>query len=193
MGANSHTNYALRKNGQQEIIPIHPELAEPLAEILGDDLRPDRLPGAGHGDRAEARRLHASARPTCCAARWARRRSTSSTSEFAGFSAGHAGQRLLRWPRSRPSGTSCCRSPTTPSTRRTPPPTAWSPTGPPTSRRNYPAEYMAALLTSVRRRQGQVGALPQRVPPDGHQGAAARRQRVGRATSPRSAPTSASA
>jgi DNA-directed DNA polymerase III (polc) len=34
MGANSHTNYALRKNGQQEITPIHPELAEPLAEIL---------------------------------------------------------------------------------------------------------------------------------------------------------------
>ncbi|MET9862007.1 DNA polymerase III subunit alpha [Streptomyces smyrnaeus] len=35
MGVNSHTNYALRKNGQQEIEPIHPELAEPLAEILG--------------------------------------------------------------------------------------------------------------------------------------------------------------
>ncbi|MFI5909423.1 DNA polymerase III subunit alpha [Dactylosporangium sp. NPDC051541] len=35
MGANSHTNYALRKNGQQDIIPIHPELEEPLKEILG--------------------------------------------------------------------------------------------------------------------------------------------------------------
>src|SRR5438309_1746634 len=35
MGANSHTNYALRKNGQQEITPIHPELAEPLEDILG--------------------------------------------------------------------------------------------------------------------------------------------------------------
>ena len=35
MGANSHTNYALRKTGQQPIVPIHPELAEPLAEILG--------------------------------------------------------------------------------------------------------------------------------------------------------------
>ena len=31
MGANSHTNYALRKNRPQEITPIHPELAEPLA------------------------------------------------------------------------------------------------------------------------------------------------------------------
>jgi DNA polymerase III subunit alpha len=34
MGADSHTNYALRKNRRQEITPIHPELAEPLAEIL---------------------------------------------------------------------------------------------------------------------------------------------------------------
>ena len=34
MGANSHVNYALRKNGQQPVTPIHRELAEPLAEIL---------------------------------------------------------------------------------------------------------------------------------------------------------------
>src|ERR1700760_1557964 len=34
MGVNSHTNYALRKNGQQDITPIHPELEEPLREIL---------------------------------------------------------------------------------------------------------------------------------------------------------------
>ena len=34
MGMNSHINYALRKNGQQEITPIHPELEEPLKEIL---------------------------------------------------------------------------------------------------------------------------------------------------------------
>jgi len=35
MGADSHTNYALRKNGLQPITPIHPTLEEPLAEILG--------------------------------------------------------------------------------------------------------------------------------------------------------------
>jgi DNA polymerase III subunit alpha len=34
MGADSHTNYALRKTGRQKVEPIHPELAEPLAEIL---------------------------------------------------------------------------------------------------------------------------------------------------------------
>ncbi|MBO2446313.1 DNA polymerase III subunit alpha [Actinomadura barringtoniae] len=36
MGMNSHTNYALRKNAQQEITPIHPELEEPLRDILGE-------------------------------------------------------------------------------------------------------------------------------------------------------------
>ncbi|MDR0626721.1 MAG: DNA polymerase III subunit alpha, partial [Bifidobacteriaceae bacterium] len=35
MGADSHTNYAERKNGRQEITPIHPELAEPLSDLLG--------------------------------------------------------------------------------------------------------------------------------------------------------------
>ncbi|MCL7458489.1 DNA polymerase III subunit alpha [Micromonospora echinofusca] len=34
MGVDSHTNYALRKNNLQEITPIHPELEEPLREIL---------------------------------------------------------------------------------------------------------------------------------------------------------------
>ena len=35
MGANSHTNYALRKNGQQEVTYLHPELAQALEPILG--------------------------------------------------------------------------------------------------------------------------------------------------------------
>ncbi len=35
MGMNSHTNYALRKNGLQQVEPIHPELEEPLEEIVG--------------------------------------------------------------------------------------------------------------------------------------------------------------
>nr|WP_152348821.1 DNA polymerase III subunit alpha [Brevibacterium sp. CFH 10365] len=34
MGADSHTNYALRKNGLQEVTPIHSELEEPLKDIL---------------------------------------------------------------------------------------------------------------------------------------------------------------
>jgi DNA polymerase-3 subunit alpha len=34
MGVNSHINYALRKTGRQPITPIHPELEEPLREVL---------------------------------------------------------------------------------------------------------------------------------------------------------------
>jgi DNA polymerase-3 subunit alpha len=36
MGADSHNKYARRKNGREEVTPIHPELAEPLQEILGE-------------------------------------------------------------------------------------------------------------------------------------------------------------
>lgn len=35
MGANAHNDYADRKNGRKPVEPIHAELAEPLAEILG--------------------------------------------------------------------------------------------------------------------------------------------------------------
>ena len=57
MGMNAHNDYADRKNGRQAIKPIHPELEEPLKEILGRDLRPDRLPRADHAHRAEGGRL----------------------------------------------------------------------------------------------------------------------------------------
>ena len=36
MGANAHNDYADRKNGRKPVVPIHPELAEPLQDILGD-------------------------------------------------------------------------------------------------------------------------------------------------------------
>jgi DNA polymerase III subunit alpha len=36
MGENAHNNYADRKNGRKPVEPIHPELSEPLNEILGD-------------------------------------------------------------------------------------------------------------------------------------------------------------
>ncbi|MET8654843.1 MULTISPECIES: DNA polymerase III subunit alpha [Nocardia] len=36
MGMNAHNDYADRKNDRQEVKPIHPELAEPLKEILGE-------------------------------------------------------------------------------------------------------------------------------------------------------------
>ena len=36
MGGNAHNNYADRKNGRKPVEPIHPELFQPLQEILGD-------------------------------------------------------------------------------------------------------------------------------------------------------------
>jgi DNA polymerase III subunit alpha len=36
MGANAHNEYADRKNGRKPVVPVHPELAEPLAEILDE-------------------------------------------------------------------------------------------------------------------------------------------------------------
>jgi DNA polymerase-3 subunit alpha len=36
MGANAHNDYADRKNNRKPVVPLHPELAEPLAEILDD-------------------------------------------------------------------------------------------------------------------------------------------------------------
>ena len=36
MGQNAHNDYADRKNGRQPVTPIHPELAEPLADILAE-------------------------------------------------------------------------------------------------------------------------------------------------------------
>ncbi len=36
MGANAHNDYADRKTGRKPVVPIHPELAEPLEDILGD-------------------------------------------------------------------------------------------------------------------------------------------------------------
>ena len=36
MGVNSHNEYADRKNKRKKVEPIHPELSEPLHEILGD-------------------------------------------------------------------------------------------------------------------------------------------------------------
>ncbi len=59
MGANSHTNYALRKNGGQEVTPIHPELARAPGGYPLHQLRPDHLSGAGDGHRPEGRRVFA--------------------------------------------------------------------------------------------------------------------------------------
>ncbi|MCU1588733.1 MAG: polymerase alpha subunit, partial [Frankiales bacterium] len=36
MGANAHNDYADRKNGRKPVVPLHPELEEALSQVLGD-------------------------------------------------------------------------------------------------------------------------------------------------------------
>ena len=150
----------------------------------GRHLRADRLPGAGHGDRAEAGRLHA--RPGRPAApgdgqeeegdprQGVRRRSRgrharpTATARGDQDAVGHPGpvlrlrvqqgahRRLRRWC---PTGRRSSRPTTRPST--------WPRCSPPS-----------------RDDKDKLRALPRRVPADGHQGAAAGRQRVRRRLHP---------
>ena len=93
--------------------------------------------------------------------------------------------RLRRATSARRCSTSSSRSPTTRSTRATATATGSSPTRPPTSRRTTRSSTSPRLLTSVKTQPRQGRGLPHRVPPDGHRGAGARRQRV---VSPTSSP-----
>ena len=61
--------YCARKHGKEQPEYIHPEARTDAAR----DLRRHRLSGTGDGDRAACSPATRSARPTCCAARWARR------------------------------------------------------------------------------------------------------------------------
>ena len=111
-------------------------------------LPPARLPGADHGHRPGAGRLHPRRRRPAAPGHGqeeeggpGRRVRASSTPACAATA--------TPTRRSRRCGTSCCRSPVTRSTSRTPPATAWSSYWTAYLKANYPAEYMAALLTSV--------------------------------------------
>ncbi|CAM5245875.1 DNA polymerase III subunit alpha OS=Streptomyces antimycoticus OX=68175 GN=dnaE_2 PE=4 SV=1 [Streptomyces antimycoticus] len=148
MGMNSHINYALRKNGQQEITPIHPELEEPLKEVLGITYglvvyqeqvqkAAQVLAGYSLGQADLLRRA------------MGKKKQEVLDKEFVPFQKGardkgYSDEAIQAvWDVLVPfAGTR--------STRRTPARTAWSPTGPRISKHTYPAEYMAALLTSVR-------------------------------------------
>ena len=182
MGMNSHTNYALRKNGLQAITPIHPELDEPLAEILGDTYglivyqeqvqkAAQKVAGYSLGQADLLRRA------------MGKKKKEILDKEFVPFETGMTRARLLRRPRSRPCGTSWSRSPATPSTRRTRPPTAWSRTGRPTSRpTTRPSTWPACSPRSATTRTSPRSTWPSAA--HGDHGAAAGRQRVGRRCSP---------
>ena len=113
--------------------------------------------------------------------------------EYVPFSDGHARRTATPTARSRRCGTSWSRSPTTRSTRRTPPGYGLVSYWTAYLKANYPAEYMAALLTSAsattrtsrRSTSTSAGAWASRC--------CRRTSTSPTPTSPRSAPTSASA
>ena len=124
MGVNAHNDYADRKTGRKPVVPIHPELEEPLKEILGDTYGlivyqeqvmaiaqqlagytlGRRRPAAPRDGQEEARDPRQGVRPV------PRR---------------DEGQRLLRRGDQDAVGHRSSRSPTTRSTGRTPPATGW--------------------------------------------------------------------
>ena len=191
MGAGSHTNYALRKNGAQPQTPIHPELAESLQEILGTTYGLIVYQEQVMADRPEGRRVLARQGGPAAPgdgqeeARGAGRR-------VRRLRGGDEGQRLLarggQDPLGHPGPVLRLRVQQG-AQRRLRPGLVLDrvPEGEPPGRVHGRAAHLRA------RRQGQVRAVPERVPPDGDQGAPAGRERVRRELHPGRRRTSASA
>ena len=175
--ANSHINYALRKNGQQKVDPGPPGAGGAAGGDPRRDLPPGGLPGAGHGHRPQlAGYTPRRRRPAAPGdGQEEERRSWTSSGRCSppgmkdngysdeatqavwdvllpfsgyGFNKSHtAGYGLVSYW------------------------TAYL-------KANYPAEYMAALLTSVGDDKDKMAVYLAESRRHGHQGAAARRQRV---------------
>ena len=135
MGANAHNDYADRKNNRKPVVPIHPELAEAALP------RSSATPTVSSSTRSRSWRSRSTSPATRSAQAdllrraMGKKKKSELDAQFEKFSGGMKERGLFSGRRSRRCGTSCCRSPTTPSTRRTRRPTGCCPTGPPTSRR----------------------------------------------------------
>ena len=178
MAANAHTNYAHRKNGRQAIEPIHPELADALEPILGTTFHllvyqeqimaiARQLAGYTLGGADVLRRAMGKKKPAELAAQYEKFHQGMVDNSYSEESIKALWDVMLPF-----SGYAFNKSHTAGYGLVS----YWTAY----LKANYPAEYMAALLTSVGRRQGQGGRLPRRRPQARHQGAAAGRQRVGR-------------
>ena len=148
MGADSHNKYARRKTGREPVEAIHPELAEPLADILGETYGlivyqeqvmaiAQRLAGYSLGQADILRRA------------MGKKKKEELDKQFAGFSAGmrergysdHAVKTL--WDILLPFSDYAFNKAHSAAYGLVSYWTAYL-------KANYPAEYMAALLTSVR-------------------------------------------
>ena len=146
---NSHTTTPSARTAASRSRRSIPELAEPLAEILGDTygLIVYQEQVMAIAQKVAGYTLGAG-RPA--PPRDGQEEEVELDAEYVTFESGHEGARLLPGRRSRRCGTSWSRSPTTRSTRRTPRRTACVSYWTAYLKANYPAEYMAALLTCVR-------------------------------------------
>ena len=182
MGVESHTNYALRKNGKQEINPIHSELAEPLAEILEPTYGlivyqeqilavAQKVAGYTLGQADLLRKA------------MGKKKKEILDAEYGPFSRGDERQRLLRLGDQGAVGHA---GPVLRLRLQQGPHRGVRPhlllDGLPQAPLRPGIHGGSAHLGQGR--QGQVRDLPQRVPPDEDPGAAARRQRVGRQLHP---------
>ena len=134
------------RTARKPVVPHPPRAGRAAGRHPGRHLRADRLPGAGHGDRAEAGRVQPRQRGPAPPGHGQEEKGDPGQGVRA-VRGGDEGATATPTRRSRRCGTSWSRSPTTRSTRRTAPPTAWCPTGPPTSRpTTRPSTWRAAHL-----------------------------------------------
>ena len=190
MGADSHNKYARRKTGREPVEPLHPELAEALEEVLGETYGlivyqeqvmaiAQKLAGYTLGQADLLRRA------------MGKKKKEELDKQFATFSAGMTERgfsiRRDQGAVGHPAAVLRLRVQQGP-LRGLRPGVLLDrlPQG------QLPGRVHGRAPHVGQGRQGQDGDLPQRVPPDEDPGAAARRQRVARPTSPRSATTSGS-
>ncbi len=177
MGANAHNDYADRKNKRQEVTPIHPELAEPLKDILGETYGlivyqeqvmaiAQKLAGYTLGKADLLRRA------------MGKKKKEILDKEYAGFAQGmkdhgysEAAVKTL-WDILLPFSDYAFNRAHSAAYGVVSYWTAFL-------KANYPAEYMAAVLTSVRDDKDKAAVYLGGMPADGHPGAAAGRQRLG--------------
>ena len=190
MGMDSHNKYARRKTGREPVVAIHPELAEPLAEILDETYG---LLVYQEQVMAIVRKVagYTLGQADLLRKAMGKKKKEILDAEYVPYSRRDEGQRVLRrrdqGAVGRPAAVLRLRLQQGP-LRRLRPGLLLDrlPQG------QLPGRIHGRAADVGEGRQGQVGDLPQRVPPDEDPGAAARRQRVARPTSPRSATTSAS-
>ncbi len=148
MGMNAHNDYADRKNNRQNIKPIHPELEEPLREILAETygliVYQEQIMRI-----AQKVAGFSLARADILRKAMGKKKRDVLEKEFEGFSEGGMKANGFSAAAVKACGTRCCRSPTTRSTSPTPRATAWCRTGRPISRPITPPSTWRGLLTSV--------------------------------------------